>query len=458
MKNIFQSFVLHQKMSSYDERCHREMIADFQGKNLAVEVYFCLPVHFDLAMLKNHVSIFFKKLGLNDSVIHKCDYNRSFTDEEMTTPKIPLNNSNAALKKYIRPYTVDTLVHVFISILSNDTNDTKSMICEIRLNERFWKITSSIDKSIKVSDSDWILKCFGVEEIPILPRDHEFFPSDTITFYGVGDGILPSNDALELLIVGYFNQEDGNEILYITLIMNQALKQWEFPNREIRRGVSIKSSNLSLLERDTYITEDQCAHHVHLAYFDRFKTHVSFILVKNRSHLAPGKRIGVPFNQLQEMSKDTLKLESYENGKEKYGLKKVDQLILKNLIMSPKFSKVMTSLFQSRMKIYQQSSEDCAVCSELLIESKVLCSNGHTFCAKCAEEISSAQQAKCPMCRIPILNPGISNQLLDGLIMQHHPKEYNDRVKILKKGNNSNFWLYNERCQGNKVDHQKIHY
>lgn len=63
---------------------------------------------------------------------------------------------------------------------------------------------------------------------------------------------------------------------------------------------------------------------------------------------------------------------------------------------------------------------DCPICMELLVDSRTVCSNGHTICDDCSKQINLF----CPECRSSLLQQSIPNRALDQIIQNRYPYEY----------------------------------
>ena len=88
---------------------------------------------------------------------------------------------------------------------------------------------------------------------------------------------------------------------------------------------------------------------------------------------------------------------------------------------------------------------ECLICLDLLVQpSTTMC--GHTFCKRCLIQYLEKEQ-KCPMCRKPIFqSPDTlsTNFVLESIIKEKYPNQYNERLKNLLIENQNNINTSNE--------------
>ena len=88
---------------------------------------------------------------------------------------------------------------------------------------------------------------------------------------------------------------------------------------------------------------------------------------------------------------------------------------------------------------------ECLICLDLLVEPcTTMC--GHTFCKRCLIKYLEKEQ-KCPMCRKPIFQSPetlSTNFVLENIIKEKYPNQYNERLKSILNENQNNINESNE--------------
>ena len=88
---------------------------------------------------------------------------------------------------------------------------------------------------------------------------------------------------------------------------------------------------------------------------------------------------------------------------------------------------------------------ECLICLDLLVEPcTTMC--GHTFCKRCLIKYLEKEQ-KCPMCRKPIFQSPetlSTNFVLENIIKEKYPNQYNERLKSILIENQNNINESNE--------------
>lgn len=278
------------------------------------------------------------------------------------------------------------------------------------------------------------------------------------------DGINPSNSSgiilTEDLLVGYFDQTNGQDILYIVLLWARTDESkeegWVLPGKRDRAydknsgDISIEDANYSLVEKEIGVDRSEVAYHVVLGYFDdrkreqRMKSSgfVSFVLLRNKPRLIPCKRIGIPLNALIQLAKREITIPNTAESNERYGLIRNHDSLLLNVFETTKFYHTMDKikLNQARWRELQRtngncvrpsfseldSGFDCEICTELLLGAKIICMNGHTICGSCTETVYAMNQ-KCPTCRNLVLSEPVKNIALENIVQNQYPKLYAER-------------------------------
>jgi len=183
-----------------------------------------------------------------------------------------------------------------------------------------------------------------------------------------------------------------------------------------------------------------------LGYFDdrkreqRMKSSgfVSFVLLNKKPQLVSHKRIGIPLNGLMQLARREIVIPcDYSASSAKYGLIRNHDSLLLSIFNTTKFYHVMNKIKMNRTKndIHSFSEFDvgyeCQICMEILVETKIICENGHSVCGKCCSVLKNIYLANCHICRKDILSSPISNIVLEEIIQNRYPKQYAERYHLL---------------------------
>ena len=288
------------------------------------------------------------------------------------------------------------------------------------------------------------------------------------------DGVSPSNSSgiilTEDLLVGYFDQVENQDVLHIVLLWAKTIGEskeqgWVLPGKRdraydtIKNGdISIEDANYSLVEKEIGLDRSSVAYHVVLGYFDdrkreqRMKSSgfVSFVLLNKKPQLIPSKRIGIPLNGLVQLAKREIRI-PYDcisiGPSEKFGLVRNHDSLLLNIFETTKFYHVMDKVRINRARYRQQlvvnphlempefpeldNGYECQICMDLLVGTKIICTNGHSICGICLDAIKQTNNPKCPSCRKPILAEPIANIVLEGIVQSQYPTRYAERYHFL---------------------------
>ena len=222
---------------------------------------------------------------------------------------------------------------------------------------------------------------------------------------------------------------------------------WVLPGKRDRAyapenpDISIQDAMFDLLKKELKISRTDVAHYFPLGYFDdrireirmKVSTFVSMIFLKKKPPLRKGEMIGVPFNILKELVKRQIKLPKDANLKDTYGFARNHDSILLQIFKTNVFYSIMdrfNSLSPNAKEFPTYNrSHTCKICEDLLVNSLILCKNGHTVCGKCEPILSMTPDPLCPFCKESILTHRIRNIGLNDVIMEHYPVEYMERLQ-----------------------------
>jgi non-canonical (house-cleaning) NTP pyrophosphatase len=277
------------------------------------------------------------------------------------------------------------------------------------------------------------------------------------------DGVNPPNSngiiLTEDLLVCYFDQIDGQDILHVILLWVKPEENffelgWVLPGKRDRaydknRGdISVEDANYSLVEKEIGDSRSSVAYHFIIGYFDdrkreqRMKSSgfVSFVLLNEKPQLIPGVRIGVPLNALVQLVKHEILIPKDPIASEMFGLIRNHDSLLLNIFETTKFYHILDKIkiAQSKWRELQKSniqakrpaiSEfnsgfDCPICQDLLVNSRIICYNGHCICDYC---LNIYNNNNCPICRQQLLPFKIPNRSLEHIIQNQYPKKYAER-------------------------------
>jgi len=306
------------------------------------------------------------------------------------------------------------------------------------------------------------------------------------------DGINPPNSngviITEDLLVCYFDQVGDQDVLHAILVWAKpeeglVANGWVLPGKRDRAydknkgDISIEDADFSLVEKEIHVNRSEVAYHFVIGYFDdrkreqRMKSSgfVSFVLLDKKPELIPGVRIGLPMNALLQLVRHEIAIPRYPQSSEMYNLIRNHDSLLLNIFETTKFYHIM-----DKMKIVQakwrdllktnpeakrptlsefDTGYDCQICSELLINTTIICKNGHCICGLCTEKIRSTNNPVCPNCRRPILSENIPNRILEEIIQKQYPAQYAERHNQVF-GQQPQTWKNDATFNGNHIQYR----
>jgi hypothetical protein len=276
----------------------------------------------------------------------------------------------------------------------------------------------------------------------------------------------------EDIIVTYF---DG-DIMYVVLVSSkEGSPTWALPGKRDRAyspypDISIVDANFALVEKEIEIPRSEVLINRPIMYIDdrireeRMRSNgvVSFILLKKKPKLIPGKRIGVPMNLFIDLANEKISIPEKPTGRN--NVPSVDGLKLGRNHGSLIVACVDTFTFYALMEhinhmhrnfktsgVFPEMEKfdtiyECPICSELMIDVQTICKKGHYACSKCTDKIKSTN--RCPECRDPLLV--IPNRIVDKIIMQRYPKE----ISEARNDNNKIAWSTSDLFRGRFIQYE----
>lgn len=289
------------------------------------------------------------------------------------------------------------------------------------------------------------------------------------------------------LLVGYFDEVtvpsgEKRDVLHIVLLWSQGKPQegdpagWVLPGKRDQAyavqspDISIKEANFSLVEKEIGLDRTQVAHHSVLAYFDdrireqRFKGSgfLSFVLLKTKPQLEPGRRIGVPLNALKFLAERRIAIPPLPGMQESWRMSRNHDSLILAAFQTAAFYHTMEKikLNQARFReIMRQNphaerppistlepGQECRVCMELLVNVHIICTNGHSLCGICLPLINA-----CPTCREPKLAQPLRNRDFEDVIKQLNPAEYQSRYREANQGQIPPTWAEDPTFCGDAI-------
>lgn len=285
-------------------------------------------------------------------------------------------------------------------------------------------------------------------------------------------GIILTED----LIVAY----EDNGVFHIVLAWAKQDSEykdqgWVLPGKRDRAysdknpDISIEDANYQLVKKELEIGSENVDYHFILGYFDdrvreqrmRSSGFVSLVVLNKKPLLTPGKLIGVPMNVLISLVKREIKIPHIPQESESYGMARNHDSLILNILETTRFYTLMENLKIVQARCNQQrllqrppfpefdAGHECIICTNLLVQAKIVCKNGHCICGGCVVQISNV----CPVCRDSVLPEPISNLVLDQIILAHYPRQYKIRHQELT-GQNPSTWENAEMFQGKFIQFQ----
>lgn len=284
------------------------------------------------------------------------------------------------------------------------------------------------------------------------------------------DGKNPSNSVgiilTEDIIVGYFDKINNQDILHIILLWAKPEEGvsslgWALPGKRDRAydkksgDISVEDANYSLIEKEIGCDRSNIAYHFIIGYFDdrkreqRMKSSgfVSFILLDKKPELISGQRIGIPVNGLIKLIKHEITIPRYSQDNVSFGLIRNHDSLLLNIMETTKFCHIMNKIKIAQAKWRElveidtratrpdlpefDTGYDCSICMELIVDSKIICDNGHSICGACSKTLYSTKNCFCPICRSILLPEAIPNRILEHIVQNQYPKIYAERYSQL---------------------------
>jgi hypothetical protein len=183
---------------------------------------------------------------------------------------------------------------------------------------------------------------------------------------------------------------------------------------------------------------------------------VSFILLDKKPTMILGKMVALPLNALIHLAKREIRIKQTPVSIETYGLTRNHDSLLLSIFDTTKFYHTMNNLKLAQVRFRHSknfavaeidSGFECGICTDLLINCRVICKEGHTICGMCLQHLNSNT---CPYCRSPILANPPSNLQLESIIQNQYPKKYAEKYRELT-GNNPSNWRSDSMFNGSTI-------
>lgn len=321
------------------------------------------------------------------------------------------------------------------------------------------------------------------------------------------DGNLINNSGpvlTEDLLVGYFDTivdlqtGEKRDVLHIVLLYAQEEEGWtmpgkrdraydlkkkddsgndiEYPLEELKKAdMSIQDGNYGLVEKEIGVKRSHVVANIVLGCFDdrkreaRMKTTsiVSFCLLDQKPSFIPGKRIGVPLNALVQLVQHEITIPPNTSSPRegKLLIRNHDSLIL-SVLKTAAFYSAMEKVKHAHVKFKEllranpqanypslssiDSSYECPICANILVDVRSVCRNGHDMCGVCYEAI--AQANSCPDCRGAL--DVRENRSMEEVVKQRYPEQYAVRFKQIHNDANPFTWREDPAFNGNQIHYK----
>lgn len=241
--------------------------------------------------------------------------------------------------------------------------------------------------------------------------------------------------------------------------------------------ISVQDSNAYLVEKECGVKREDIAYQAVLGAFDDrtrddrgiFFSIVSLVVLNRIPPITPGKAIGMPFNQLEELVNGTKSIKQLPDSFEKAYMARNHDSLLRQVFKCAKLYHMMEKIriAQGNFRELQRNNPHverpalpevepdraCPVCMELMVGARIICEEGHSICQVCLPEIQKL--GNCPSCRDkPILARPIRNRDLDALIQSLQPDDYRQRFEAINMGEAPKSWKDQDLFKGNLITYK----
>jgi hypothetical protein len=401
-----------------------------------------------------------------------CGKNREsiMTDAIKSCLGLPLSLTPVAV-----PQTIDN--NNSIHKKENIYNKYQRSSVEFFVSKKVKKILS-VEKSIKRKDS---VKNKDLEKADVLREYYSMIPQSSKPG---ADEKSPANSLgpvlTEDLMVLYFDFVNSQVVVKCVLVWAKQDDEykdygWVLPGRRDRAyatkeaDISVEDANLHLLEKVLNVPPTQVYHHDVIGFFDdrvreqrmRSSGFVSVVVLQEPPVFDESRMIAVPLSVLKQLVDHKVRIVNpFHFTPEAFGLVRNHDSFLKAVFETPKFLTLLEKLKTVQSKYNDPKAKlppfpefepghECVVCAALMVESKIVCSAGHSLCFTCADSIQKSSK-KCPTCRAPFLNPLIKNRTLDLIVKIQNPLEYDAILQQLGKKEDKE-WDEDSLFNGSKV-------
>lgn len=322
-------------------------------------------------------------------------------------------------------------------------------------------------KSGKAKQSDLVIKERDVESGEILREYFQVIPQSSKPGADLKNSSNSLSPNLTEDLLTMFPLKINGEIIWHCLLtwakQDDEYKDfgWTLPGKRDRcyakenPDICVEDANIQLLNKNLGIQVDSIYHHETIAFFDdrvreqrmRSSGFFSVVILDGKPVFDQQRMIAVPLNILKKLVDHELRIFNpfVPNSNETYGLVRNHDSFLKSIFETTKFYNLIENLkivhgkWNDALKNNPnaplpnfpefEAGNVCQICDYLLVDSKIICDNGHTVCGLCAKP--SSLNGKCPYCRKSLLSPMIKNRTLDQIIQNNYPKQYKIRYHQL---------------------------
>ena len=226
-----------------------------------------------------------------------------------------------------------------------------------------------------------------------------------------------------------------------------------------QQDMSIVDANYALVEKEIGLPRSEVAVNRPLLIVDdrireeRMKSTgvVSFILLKKKPQLIEGKRVGIPMNVFIDLANELVTVPA-KNGSIGMKLGRNHDSLVAACVNTSSFYALMEEVKRihnvwKELRRFVALSDfeavfECPLCTGLMTDCVILCTNGHYSCATCVKSFRN----NCPDCRQP-LTP-VRNIIVNNIVQQRYP------IEFARANKDAITWQSNELFNGSMIQYQ----